>query len=402
MLTLRDSHFGARTAPTDDSIVARADLVTSAARTNASVAGSQTAKRLSRIQLASLIFLSWTAFGVFMAIPELLINPDGFVFIDKLFDSWAWALLTPLLLLIDRRVSRIQDMAHVILVFLLLSIPVSLIHTYLTGLFLYPIPKVWWSPIRNSDFAVYFFLGGLGTYGAVVGILQALRFHSRYLTGQLQLERVQRSLLQSHLHALRLHLEPHFLFNALNAISHEVATNPRLARNMIGDLGALLRRSLDCKDDAQITLAQELAILDHYVAIQRVRFGDRMEIRIDVDPNTLSARVPSMLLQPLVENAIRHGVEKQVSGGTIIVSASKSGDRLQLHVTDNGVGLPRQWQLESSAGHGLRVTVERLQALYPECAGDCLTIGRSDMGGTDVAIRIPFQPCRIEQVGTAA
>jgi signal transduction histidine kinase len=352
--------------------------------------------------MASLIFLAWTAFGLFIAIPELLINPDRYVFADKLLDSWAWALLTPLLLLIDRRVSRLPNMVHVVLLFLVLSIPVSLVHTYLAGLFLYPFPEVWWSPIRNRDFAVYFFLGGLGTYGGVVGILQALRFHSRYLTGQLQLERVQRSLLQSHLHALRLHLEPHFLFNALNSISHELATNPRLARNMIGDLGALLRRSLDCKDEAEITLAQELAILDHYVAIQRVRFGDRMEIIIDADPDALCARVPSMLLQPLVENAIRHGIEKRVSNGRIVVTAFKAENQLELHVVDNGVGLPRQWQLGASAGHGLRVTIERLQALYPQCGEDCLTVSRRDAGGTDVVIHIPFQVTGIEQVGTAA
>src|SRR5206468_3638425 len=132
---------------------------------------------------------------------------------------------------------------------------------------------------------------------------------NRSLTGQLQLERVEKSLIESRLNALRLHLEPHFLFNALNAISAELGARPELARSMIGDLGALLRRSLDCKDSAEITLGQELALLEHYLSIQRVRFGERLAIEIEVEPDLLSLMVPSMLLQPLVENAIRHGIE---------------------------------------------------------------------------------------------
>src|SRR5207244_11820444 len=115
-------------------------------------------------------------------------------------------------------------------------VPVSLAHTYLTGALLYPMPQLWWSPLRNKDFVIYYFVGGWWTYGTIFGALQAFRFYNRYLTGHLQLERVERSLLQSRLHALRLQLEPHFLFNALNTISSEVVTNPELARAMIADL----------------------------------------------------------------------------------------------------------------------------------------------------------------------
>jgi LytS/YehU family sensor histidine kinase len=221
--------------------------------------------------------------------------------------------------------------------------------------------------------------------------LQAFKYFDRFRTGQLQLERMERSLVESRLNALRLHLEPHFLFNTLNAISSELGDNPRLARDMIGDLGSLLRRSLDCKDTAQVTLAQELSVLDHYLAIQRVRFGDRIEIEVDAEPSAVSQMVPPLLLQPLVENAIRHGLEGRVSGGKVIISATTKAEHLDIRVIDDGIGLPRSWRMENSTGHGVRITRERLRALYPEAGADCLKIRRAKGGGTEVSISIPLR-----------
>lgn len=336
-------------------------------------------------------FLAWTAIGLFQSVPEMLKGFQWYIAVAKLIDSWAWALLTPPLLLIDRKfASQEQNAARLALLYLLLSVPVSLVHTYLTAILLYPIPQVWWSPLRNHDFGVYYFLGSWVTYCAIVGIFYAFKFYHRFLTGQLQLERVERSLIESRLNALRLQLEPHFLFNALNAISSELAANPALAREMIGNLGTLLRQSLDYKDKAEITLAQELGLLEPYLSIQRIRFGQRIEIRIDVKPDMLSVMVPSLLLQPLVENSIRHGIEGRISGGMIIISASNRGNYLRIEVADNGVGLPRDWDLDKSGGHGLRVTRERLSAHYPKSDGQCLTIRRRASGGTSVSVLIPL------------
>lgn len=361
------------------------------------VGGTWSGKRLTRAQLAILVFMVWTGIGLFQAIPEMLKDPQWPSLIAKVIDAWAWALLTPAILLIDRKFSTgAPDIVRSFMLLLFISIPFSIAHAYLSGLLLYPIPQIWWSPLRNVDFLDAYFLGGWVTFCAIVGILQAFRFYNRFLTGQLHLERVEKSLLESRLNALRLHLEPHFLFNALNAISSEVAGNPGLARDMIGNLGALLRRSLDCKDGAEITLAQELVLLEHYVSIQRVRFGDRMEIEVDIEPGLLSVMVPSMLLQPLVENAIRHGIEGRISGGRVVISGSMAGDHLRLHVVDNGVGLPRQWCVETSTGHGLRVTLERLRALYPQSAEECLTIRRREGEGTEVVVSIPLQGARTE------
>lgn len=343
-----------------------------------------------RLRPAILIFLAWTAFGILLAVPDTFTGFQRHIFMAKIIDAWAWALMTPVLLLIDRRfVSTGQSITRLALLFLLMSVPISIIHTGLSGLLLYLAPEIWWNPLRRSDFAIYYIVGSLQVYAAFFGSLQAFKYYNRFLNSQLQLERVEYSLLESRLNALRLQLEPHFLFNALNTISSEVASNPSLARDMIGDLGALLRQSLDSKGRTEITLAQELSLLEHYLAIQRVRFGDRIEIGIKVEPQTLSIMVPSMLLQPLVENAIRHGIEGRLSGGKVMISALRVGDQLRINVRDNGVGLPSNWQIETSTGLGLRVARERLAALYPDLGEDRLEIRRRGSGGTEVVIRVP-------------
>lgn len=345
----------------------------------------------SKLGFALLIVLGWTAVSLFQAFPDMI---DGFRWnelVTKMIDAWAWALLTPAILLIDRKLTQTHsNTLRLTGIHLILSIPFSIVHTYLSGLLLYPIPEIWWNPIRLTEFAIYFYIGGWVTYCAFIGALQAFKFHNHLLTSQVELERVEKWLVEARLNALRLQLEPHFLFNTLNAISSELAANPALAREMIENLGALLRRSLDCQGSTEITLAQELALLDHYLAIQKLRFGDRITIQTRVEPATLSAMVPSMFLQPLVENAIRHGIEGRMSGGKVLVSARHVDEQLHIKVRDDGVGLPRHWRMEACAGLGVRVTHERLQALYAERGGHDFSISRRRRGGTEVAIRIPL------------
>jgi two-component system, LytTR family, sensor kinase len=360
---------------------------------------------IQRVNLmpAVLIFLVWTAVGMFSAVPDML---DGFRWsetIGKFAEAWAWAPLTPAILLVDRRLtSADHSVVRIAATHLALSIPFSIAHTYLAGLLLYPIPSVWWSPLRSAEFAIYFYLGGWGTYCAVVGILQAFKYYNRFLSSQVELARVEKRYVESHLNALRLQLEPHFLFNTLNAISSELAANPELAREMIEDLGTLLRQSLDCQGSKEITLAQELALLDRYLSIQKLRFGDRIDVQIEVEPATLSAMVPSMFLQPLVENAIRHGLEGRLSGGKILVSAEHVDGQLHIKVVDDGVGLPPQWRIETSAGLGISVTRERLQALYAEPGDQEFTVSRRKGAGTEVAIRIPLHGTGTDPDGIAA
>jgi len=352
---------------------------------------------------AALVVLAWTVVGLFQALPEMLIGFEWAPLVAKLIDAWAWALLTPAIVLIDRKLNFVQpNVVRLAAVQLVLSVPFAILHTYLTALLQYPIAAIIWSPLRDHRFAVYYFLGGWMTYCAFVGARQAFRFNNRFLTSEVELERVEKRLIESHLNALRLQLEPHFLFNTLNAISSEVASDPELAREMIEDLGALLRRSLDCQGSTEITLAQELALLDHYIAIQKRRFGQRIDFHIEVDPAMLGTMVPSMLLQPIVENAIRHGIEGRLSGGAVGVSAQRARGQLQINVIDDGVGLPPRWRMETSTGIGVRVTRERLEALYSGVGDHGFTMSRRKGGGTEVAIRIPLRRTGAEARGTAA
>ncbi len=371
-------------------------LVAAIASPPASVSGKDVDRATDK---AIVVLLVWTGVALFQSVPEALRSLEWAVFVAKLLDAWAWALLTPLILWTNKRVSaKYQDFVHILAVQLLLSIPFSLGHAILAGLLQYPIAQIWFNPLRSTEHYVYYFLGGWQTYCAIVGILQTLNFYNRYLTSRLELEMVEKRLLESRLNAMRLQLEPHFLFNALNAISSELESNPAQSREMIDDLGTLLRHSLECQGSNEISLANELALLDRYIAIQRLRFGDRIQIEIDVDPETLSTMVPSLLLQPIVENSIRHGIEGRLSGGSVTVSARYVGGNLQLIVQDDGVGLPRRWRFDAGAGLGLRVTRERLRALYPGLGESAFTITRRRGGGTRVVMRTPAPEARIPHV----
>jgi len=189
---------------------------------------------------------------------------------------------------------------------------------------------------------------------------------------------------------LRMQLDPHFLFNALNTISSQVERDPSLAREMIEDLGAFLRLSLEFKDRQEVPLAEEMALLERYLAIQKIRFGDRLKIEIRIAPEVKFASVPCLLIQPLAENAIRHGLSGRSSGGTVIISAGRVDDRIEIHVLDDGVGLPPGWQIETSAGLGLSVTRERIAGLYPN-GSSSFAVRRRTGPGTEVEISLPLR-----------
>lgn len=340
-----------------------------------------------------ILFLVWTAIGAFLALPLMFSKFSWWDLLAKVIEAWAWALVTPVILLINRRLGRFTIKPyHRAGILLLLSIPIVIIHTYLTAFLQLPFSDIWYNPLRVQpiDFYVYYFLNGWLTYCAFIGALLALDYYRSYLSGQVELERIEKRLIESHLNTLRMQLEPHFLFNALNAISSELASNPELARDMIEDLGALLRLSLDYKDNLEIPLADEIVLLEHYLAIQRVRFGDRIEIEISVPSEIMTVLVPSLLLQPIVENAIRHGISNRISGGQVVVSAQRVDDLVEILVQDDGVGLPPNWQMDSAKGLGVRVTRERLAGLYPGIV-DSFDIRNRASGGTEAVMRVPMR-----------
>ena len=233
------------------------------------------------------------------------------------------------------------------------------------------------------------FLWGVLVYGLIAGVAEAGLAQRRVLSAELRMERLQRNFSEARLHALRMQLDPHFLFNALNTISAQVTRDGRLARAMIEHLAELLRLSLDERSRHEVRLDEELALLEHYLAIQRLRFGDRLRIIVDVDPMLAGAAVPSLLMQPLVENSIRHGIAPRIAGGTVEITARGVAGRLDIRVRDDGIGFPVS-PVDPREGVGLSVTRERIERFDPGGTGR-LTIQRRPEGGTEVALSLPWR-----------
>jgi signal transduction histidine kinase len=229
------------------------------------------------------------------------------------------------------------------------------------------------------------------TFSAACAIRHFTQFHrqARQAT-QLALEKSQleASLRQAELENLRMRLNPHFLFNTLQNISVLAQQNPKLASQMLVRLGDLLRSALRGNGSAETTVSEEMALVRDYLAVEKMRFGDRLTILADVAPGSDDALIPSFLLQPLVENAIIHGHRGMSQAGTIAIRAKIDGDRLVLTVADNGVGVPAEWSGESNIGIGLSSTRERLSRIFPGVHQ--FVIRKLDEGGTEVRIVIPY------------
>lgn len=192
---------------------------------------------------------------------------------------------------------------------------------------------------------------------------------------------------RARLRALRYQLNPHFLFNTLNAVSTLIVERQnRDAERMIARLSDFLRLILECDDAPEVPLADELDFARRYLDIEQIRFGDRLVVREDVKPATLSACVPPLLLQPLVENAVRHGIMPREEGGTLVIEARRVGARLLLRVVDDGPG--PSGQNDTDGGVGLSNTKARLQSLYGE--DHCFVLQRADGGGCAVRVELPF------------
>jgi LytS/YehU family sensor histidine kinase len=190
------------------------------------------------------------------------------------------------------------------------------------------------------------------------------------------------------LQALQSQLEPHFLFNTLNGISSLVVEGrTEAATTMIALLSEFLRLALQTVDTPQITVTEEMSFVRHYLQIQKIRFGERLKFRIDVAAETGDALVPTLLLQPLVENALRHGILARADGGSVAITVARQDGILRLRVEDDGLGLRRA--ASSSSGLGLSNTATRLSELYGHQAS--FTVGKGEAGGVAVDIGIPLR-----------
>jgi two-component system LytT family sensor kinase len=252
-------------------------------------------------------------------------------------------------------------------------------------------------PWRIDRFGI---VNELVTAGGLVAAAIARNASLRYRARREQATRLQAQLAEARLDALRRQLDPHFLFNTLNAVSALVERDPRGVRRMIARLSELLRHSMEGGEDAEIPLERELALLQLYVDIMMVRFQGRLEVTMSADDRARTALVPQLVLQPLVENAIRHGVSQVDGEGRIAVMAAVEGGTLRLRVQDNGRGVIAPGEdatadatadaadVRTSGGVGLRNTRARLAQLY----GDAhrIALEPAPGGGTVAELVIPF------------
>ncbi len=228
-------------------------------------------------------------------------------------------------------------------------------------------------------------------FTGVLSLTHALTFLRRSRQREVRSLELEASLATARLDTLRLQINPHFLFNTLNAISSLIHTRPDTADEMTGSLSELLRASLHGSGAHEVTLREELETLRLFTDIERTRFGERVAFNEDIAPDTLTVAVPSLMLQPMVENAIRHGLEPRTQNGTVTVSAHREDGQLVLRVSDDGVGYAEKESAthDGPGGIGLTNTRDRLRALYGDAQS--LTIAPGAAGGTVVTIRIPFR-----------
>jgi sensor histidine kinase YesM len=221
----------------------------------------------------------------------------------------------------------------------------------------------------------------------LLGLAHAGAFHRRFREREQQAAHLEAHLHEARLRALQAQLQPHFLFNTLNGIATLLRRDPAAAEEMLTSLSDLLRIALSASSRQEIPLGEELGFLDRYLEIQRMRFGDRLRYERAVDPEALTCPVPALLLQPLVENAIRHGIEPSGNPGCVCITARLVGENLLIIVQDNGVGFQPARQDRPPGGVGLSNVRERLRALYGE-AHD-LRIEPPEGGGCAVTLTLP-------------
>ncbi|HUB83939.1 MAG TPA: histidine kinase [Bryobacteraceae bacterium] len=352
------------------------------------------------------LFCFWTFAGVFMfsqTIAQKLIAPDPFPWthhlISWLVGVWLWFALTPVVLWLGRKLplSR-KPRWPVILIHLAISLALPFLDlglesVILHGLHLFP-------GLMTTVPATLFFLlligyhQGVLTYWTVLGVQCAYGWYRRYeerrqeaLRLELRSSQLERQLAQAHLGALKMQLQPHFLFNTLNTIMVLVRQQKgREAEEMLARLGDLLRCVLEDVQAQEVSLSRELEYLQLYLSIEQVRFQDRLRVDIAADPEVLDAALPHMALQPIVENAIRHGLGRSSTAGSISITACRVNDQVEIRIQDDGPGLaPANG---AGGGIGLANTRARLRQLYGGAAG--LRVENGEHGGVVATMVLPL------------
>ena len=343
----------------------------------------------------TLVFGGWTLFGVFSANQSYLyvLSTTGRVevswrelYLLSLSSMWMWALLTPCIVWLARRL-RVErpHVTRALVAHLLLAIALHTMDVWVDDL---KFPLITSYPPRPF-LAQYLYQFDINvfSYLMIVAATHAVDYYGLYRGRRLREERLQAQLMSARLEVLKMQLQPHFLFNTLNAISELVHEDSDAADRMITRLGDLLRLSLDNAGAQEVTLKQELEFLRAYVEIEKTRFQDRLSVRLDIEPAALDALVPNLVLQPLVENAIRHGIARSAEPGQVEILARRDDGLLELEIRDSGSGVRGDWPPRE--GVGLRNTRVRLEQLYGPAHRFELSSGAT--GGVVVNLSLPYR-----------
>lgn len=370
------------------------------------------ANKVSSLVKAGLIFGGWTLFGFFF-VCQAYINDAYFgrpVALGRTLIIWLscvyiWALLTPWIIHLARRfpIERgtylrglaIHLLAGASLSLLQLGIYIF-VHQGLLGNSSRP-----FSPLQSfQNIFIAEFHANLLIYWSVVGLCHAYEYYRRYRererrAAQLELEasQLETQLARAQLDALRTQLHPHFLFNTLNTISVLMQEDTAAANRMLVRLSELLRLALKQPNTHEVSLKQELEFLHSYLEIEQTRFHDRLKVRTEIDPDALDARVPNLILQPLVENAIRYAVAPRATESTVEIRAVRRNGQVELQVRDDGPGIDESSKTINESGIGLSNTRARLDKLYG--AAHQFHLSPADGGGLQVTITIPFHTAAI-------
>ena len=332
-------------------------------------------------------------------------SPSWWLIFASQYIHWgSWIVFTPWILWLARRIPfamepRREETPHRsrnrwvrwTLMHLLEALSVSAVHLFVASLgyfLIKPFPNDeesgFWS-LFVGIFLTFLIFDLLICWG-VLGVGYAADYYRRYKEGQVHASQLETQLAQAQLQALKMQLHPHFLFNTLNAVSTLVRTRKnKAATDMIAGLSELLRLTLESSGAQEVSLKQELDFLERYLDIEQIRFGDRLRVQMDIEPAVLRARVPNLLLQPLVENAIRHGIAPRAEAGLVEIRAVRENGILRLQVHDDGPGLPDGDDLHN--GVGLTNTMARLQRLY----GDAQRVTFANADGALVTLELPFE-----------
>lgn len=334
----------------------------------------------------------WLAWGcLFTAYIHLAYSREdrsaGEIFFRQLVLWGSFAPFTPAVFTWGRRIPGTRPRARRRMLWrtLLFAFGFSVAHIVLLALV-----RVWWGLTDDTLLAHLaesprFVLFDLIMFFMILGCGHALGSRERILRQEHESEELRGKLVEAQLAALKMQLQPHFLFNTLHAIGVFARRDPEEARRMIALVGDLLRQALESSRHQEVALDQELEFLRPYLEIQRIRFEDRLRFELDVDEDARGCLVPNLLLQPLVENAVRHGVEASEGGGSIHVKAARQNGWLDVEVRDDGAGLQQGAELQE--GVGLGNTRARLLKLYGD--DQSLRLDAGESGGVVVRVRLP-------------